>query len=147
MDTSISSYRTVDTHGRSQLDLILQVYDGAIAAYQQASECYKTEQLAEGRRQMERAKRFVVHLYTSLNPEKGGVIAENLGKIYAFVVQETDVATATKDTGKIDDIINILDNLRQGWRGLKEQEASRSGPAEPASETEPQPAGSFSTSA
>lgn len=147
MDTSVSSYRTIDTHGKSQLDLVLQVYDGAIAAYYRAGEHFEGQQFTEGREQMERAKRFVVHLYTTLNPEEGGEIAENLGKIYAYVVQETDVATATKDTGKIDDIISVLDNLRQGWRGLKEQEMSGSTPTEPTSKNEAQPVGGFSTSA
>lgn len=147
MDNSVGSYRTIDTHGKSQLDLILQVYDGAIGAYGAAKEDYGNNRFTEGREQMERARRFVVHLYTTLNPEEGGEIAENLGKIYAYVVQQTDIASATKDTGTIDDIINILDNLRQGWRGLKEQQASGSNPSESTTRPEPQPAGSFSTSA
>lgn len=147
MDTSVSSYRTVDTHGKSQLDLILQVYDGAVTAYNRAREHYRAEEFTPGREQMERAKRFIVHLYTTLNTEEGAEVAENLGKIYAYVIQETDIATATKDTGKIDDIIGILDNLREGWRGLKEQEAEGSIPAEPNPKAAPQPAGGFSTSA
>ena len=36
MDGQIGTYRTMETHGKSQLDLILQVYNGAILAYETA---------------------------------------------------------------------------------------------------------------
>jgi len=124
MDGTLATYRAVDTHGKSQLELILQVYDGALAAYREAAQCYEKQDLNAGYESLEKAKRFVVHLYTTLDPEKGGEIAEQLGKLYAYVVNQTNVAEATKDLSRIDDIISVLENLRLGWAGLKEQETS-----------------------
>jgi len=71
---------------------------------------------------MERAKKFLTHLYTTLDPDNGGEIAERLGKIYAFVLNQTDIAQATKDLQIIDDNIRVLKNVREGWQGLKEQQ-------------------------
>ena len=121
MDGKVSTYRAVETSSKSQIDLILQVYDGALAAYRQASTHYGKQENDEGYEQLQRAKRFITHLYTTLNNDEGGVIATNLGKIYAYLIAQISLIEATKDLAVIDDNISILNELRQGWQGLKEQ--------------------------
>ncbi|MBU8932752.1 MAG: flagellar export chaperone FliS [candidate division Zixibacteria bacterium] len=121
MDGNVNTYRAVETSSKSQIDLILQVYDGALAAYRQASTHYKKKENEEGYEQLQRAKRFITHLYTTLNNDEGGEIATNLGKIYAFLIAQISLIEATKDLTVIDDNINILNELREGWQGLKDQ--------------------------
>ncbi len=142
MDGSLKSYETVDTLGKSQVELVIKVYDGAIAAYRAAAECYRKEENQTGYEHLEKAKTFVVHLYTTLDNEQGGEIAENLGKLYSFIVNQTNVVEATKDLSDIDDVISVLTNLRAGWSELKQQEAKTA----PAAATEPIPSGGFATS-
>jgi len=124
--SSAETYRVQDTHGKSQLDLIIQVYDGAIAAYRAAAECYRKEDYQAGYRQIEKGKNFVVHLYTTLDNDQGGQVADNLAKLYSFIVAQTSVVEATKDLSEIDDIITVLTNLRDGWSALKQQEVKDS---------------------
>ena len=142
MDGPLKSYETVDTLGKSQLELVIKVYDGAIAAYSAAAECYRKEEYQTGYEHLEKAKTFVVHLYTTLDNEQGGEIADNLSKLYSFIVNQTNVVEATKDLSDIDDIISVLTNLRAGWSELKQQDAK---PA-PAAATEPIPGGGFAAS-
>ena len=142
MNGSLKSYETVDTLGKSQVELVIKVYDGAIAAYRAAAECYRKEEYQTGYDHLEKAKTFVVHLYTTLDNEQGGVIADNLGKLYSFIVNQTNVIEATKDLSDIDDIINVLTNLRAGWSELKQQEAKTA----PTAATERIPGGGFATS-
>ena len=144
MDGTLATYRAVDTHGKSQLELILQVYDGALAAYREAARFYQKQDFNAGYESLEKAKRFVVHLYTTLDPEKGGQIAEQLSKLYAYVVNQTNVVEATKDLSQIDDIISVVENLRLGWSGLKELETS---PDQKPSQEAAAPRREFSTSA
>ena len=122
MDNKIGAYRESDTLGKSQLDLILQVYDGALSYYQQARDAYANENWDGGYKALERARKFVVHLYTTLDPEKGGEVADNLGKLYTYVIAQTDLLAATKDIAAVDSIIEVLSNLRKGWQGLKEKQ-------------------------
>jgi flagellar protein FliS len=110
--------------GKSPVDLVIQVYDGAIAAFNKASEHYNQQELNEGWEQLEKAKKFITHLYTTLDEEKGGEIAENLGKIYSFIINQTDTVEATKDIKLIKDNVKILQNLREGWVGAKEKMAA-----------------------
>lgn len=121
MDEKIKAYQTSETLGKSQLDLIIQVYDGAINAFRTAQEAFEADRFQEGKEELEKAKKFVTHLYTTLDMEKGGAIADQLSKLYAFVLNQTNVIEATKDLKAIDDNILIMDNLRQGWVDLKDQ--------------------------
>ena len=127
MNENLKAYESTSTLGLSQVDLILKVYDGAIAAFTEASELYSNNELIAGYEKMERAKKLVTHLYTTLDPENGGEIAERLGKIYAFILNQSDIAQATKDLKIIDDNISVLKNVREGWQGLKEQQKNGAG--------------------
>ncbi|MEW5993161.1 MAG: flagellar export chaperone FliS [Candidatus Zixiibacteriota bacterium] len=122
MNDKLTAYRTAATLGKSQLDLIIQVYDGAIGAFKAAATSYQNDNSRAGYEQLQKARRFVTHLYTTLNIETGGEIARNLGRLYGFVLNQTSVAEATKDLSVIDDNISILKNLRHGWMELRDRE-------------------------
>lgn len=146
MDGKVKAYQTTDTLGKSQLDLIIKVYDGAMTAYKQAGVAFEKEDFSKGREELDKAKKFVTHLYTTLDMEKGGDIAQQLSQLYAFVVNQTNIIDATKDLKQIDDIIGILDNLRQGWVELKQQGVEK--PQTQEQETHPQQqTATFTTSA
>ncbi len=121
MDNKVKAYQTSDTLGKSQLDLIIKVYDGAIASYKKAALAFEKEDIKTGREELEKAKKFVTHLYTTLDMEKGGDIAKQLSDLYSFVVNQTNIVDATKDIQEINNIIVIIDNLRQGWVELKQK--------------------------
>ncbi|MDF1543647.1 MAG: flagellar protein FliS [bacterium] len=123
MDAKLNTYRTIDTLGKSQIDLILKVYDGALNEYRSSREAAEKEEYHNLRPHLEKAAKFITHLYTTLDPKKGGEIAANLGQLYAHILGLTDQVAATKEIKVIDDIISILENLREGWAGLKQQEA------------------------
>jgi len=97
------------------------VYDGAIDNLRKAAEHYKTGKMQDGFEAMEKAKRFVVHLYTTLDEEKGGDIAANLSAIYAYIIERMNFVQATKDIKTINESIDLLSNIREGWVGLAEQ--------------------------
>ncbi len=145
MANNLDTYRTMDTIGMSQLELILKVYDGLLGAYRAASEACRRKDTAAAFDQLEKAKRFVTHLYTTLDFEKGGQIAEQLGKLYAFALNQTNMVQATKDLEQIDEIIHIFENLRGGWSGLKEQQGPQG--KQTASETTPTIGDGFTVSA
>ncbi len=122
MNSKIKTYDNINTLGMSQLNLVLKVYEGAIASFKVAAELYKAGNSMKGYEQLEKSKRFITHLYTTLDPDKGGEIAEKLGKIYAFLLNQTNHAQATKELKIIDDNIAILVNIREGWFFLKQQQ-------------------------
>jgi flagellar secretion chaperone FliS len=122
MDGKLNTYQQIETSTKSQLDLILKVYDGAIKEFKDASESYKKEEYNKGYEHLEKSRKFLTHLYSTLDMDKGGEVAENLGKLYVFMINQVNVAEATKDLKLIDENINILNNIRSGWKGLKDEE-------------------------
>ncbi len=119
MDGKIAAYRRADTMGKSQIDLILVVYDGAIKALKAAADRYREKENDDGYEQLQQAKRFVTHLYTTLDAEKGGEVGENLSKMYVWVLSQVCVIEATKDIDELEAVITVLNNLRSGWAELK----------------------------
>lgn len=122
MDGALKTYKQSETLGKSQLDLIIMVFDGAISAFTKARQAIAKNDMATVHSELERARRFVVHLYTTLDTEGGGEIARQLGQLYSFVINQTSVIEATKDLALIDDNITVLGNVRQGWVALKKQD-------------------------
>lgn len=125
MDTSIKNYLTVDTLGKSKLELVIRVYDGAISCLKHAVDYYKKENWQAGYDAMEKAKKFLVHLYTTLDEEKGGDIAGKLGQLYAFIIQQINFVQAAKDLSRIEHSITALNNIREAWVELDEQRKNK----------------------
>src|SRR5512137_2901152 len=98
MKKKITTYQQADTEGKSQLELVIKVFDGALQSLTAAKAAYAEEDYQIGYRELEKARRFVVHLYSTLDFVKGGEIADRLGKLYVFVMSEIDLIEATKDT-------------------------------------------------
>lgn len=134
MNEQIKSYRQVDTVGKSQIDLIIQVYSGAIQSLTAGREHYGADEFDAGYLQVEKSRKFLTHLYTTLDFEQGGEVARNLGKLYAFCMNELDVIEATKDISRIDSCIKVLGTLKQGWEQIRQDSrAVKAAPTEAAS--------------
>ena len=119
MNDKLEAYRYADTMGKSPLDLIITVYDGALKALRTATEHYRNKKNQDGYNEIQKARRMVTHLYTTLDTEKGGQVAANLGKMYSWVIAQLSVIEATKDIEQIEAVVSALNNLRSGWVELK----------------------------
>jgi flagellar secretion chaperone FliS len=124
MKKGADAYRNINTMGMSQLDLILTVYRGALDYLQLAKKGFAEERFDGGRENCEKARKCLVHLYATLDIEKGQAIARQLGQLYAFMIERLDLALASKSSRDIDDIIGILTTLKEGWDGLKAGDAA-----------------------
>jgi flagellar secretion chaperone FliS len=122
MKRGYATYKEIDTMGMSQVDLILTVYRGAMAYLDQAQSDFESGKLTDGRTACERARKCIVHLYTTLDMEKGGAIADQLARLYAYIVEQLDLAVANKSCRLLHDINKILGGIKEGWEGLKRQE-------------------------
>lgn len=130
MQRGFNTYKQINTMGMSQVDLILTVYRGAIGFLSQAQSDFEQGRLTEGRTACDKARKCIVHLYTTLDMDKGEAIANQLGQLYAFMIQQIDLAVASKSCDLLDDVKNILGTIKEAWEGLKEQETVPA-PADP----------------
>jgi len=125
MENGHNAYKRNNTMGMSQIDLILMVYRGAINFLEQAKLDFAVQKFTTGRTACDRARKCMVHLYTTLDMEKGAEIAEHLGQLYAFVIEQIDLTVADKSMSRLDELIQIITTLKEGWDGIKQsQEAT-----------------------
>ncbi len=95
------------------------VYGGAIQAMAEAETAFRDGNREVGREKIDRARKFVTHLYTTLDNDRGGEIAERLGHLYVFIIERLQVAQASSDGEALVDLRVILENLRSGWQGAE----------------------------
>jgi flagellar protein FliS len=125
MKKGADAYRNISTMGMSQLELILTVYRGAIEYLNLTKKGFAENRFDIGRDNCEKARKCLVHLYTTLDVDKGQSIALQLGQLYAFMIERLDLALASKSCSDIDNVIGIMMTLKEGWEGLKNSEAGK----------------------
>lgn len=118
MNQALSSYQKNQISGMSQKDLIVLLYSGAANFLRQAQIFLQEEKSAEFSDSIERAHRIVYHLYTTLDFDKGGEIADRLGALYTFIIGQLYIVNSTKNEKIISDLLIIINDLKEGWQNL-----------------------------
>lgn len=65
--------------------------------------------------------RIIGGLQASLDEKRGGEVAETLGSLYNFVVGHLTNANVTNDPKMIDECIDIIRNVKDGWDGISDE--------------------------
>lgn len=106
-------YRTqaVETAGPAQL--VLMLYDGALAALYRA-------RLAEGSHEtvnaeLLKAQAIVTELRVTLDHERGGEIASSLAALYEFCLDRMISANVRKELRLLDEVESVLREIRDAW--------------------------------
>lgn len=133
MQKNIEKYKETQIAGLKQKDLIVMLYGGAIQYLKEAKNQIKNNNVSGWQTSFDKARKIILHLYSTLNMKEGGIVAEKLQSIYAYIVEQICTANALKDTKIVDDIIPLLDTIKQGW----EQIDARSKPSQQKTEDMP----------
>lgn len=102
----------------SPIELILLVYERALENLRIGKQELENNQ--SGVENFTKASDFInFGLLASLDLEKGGEIAKNLKVIYLWALHSIIEARLKKSPEKIDNVINVIDNLYKSWQDLK----------------------------
>ena len=125
------AYKKAAVSTVDQRRLIIMLYDGAIKFLTIATDKMEKGDAYEAHRNMIRGKSIIAELLASLNMDAGGEIARNLQRLYTYMFNELIEANLGRDIKRVEQVINLLKDLREGWQGIK-QDAQPSAPKEPA---------------
>jgi flagellar protein FliS len=126
MHSSRNPYQSgaVETAGPAQL--VLMLYDGALAAVARAgADTAATARPELVNRELLRAQDIITELYVTLDRERGGEIAANLASLYEFCLDRLVQANLRKDLALLDGVTPVLAGLREAW----EQACCQASPA------------------
>jgi len=112
------TYQETAVSTQSKGRLIVMLYDGAIRFLRQAiAELERGDYIAKGK-SITKAQNILFELNTVLDMQSGGEIAKNLRSLYNFMHRHLTEANVSKDTQRIREVIDILEELNQGWRAI-----------------------------
>jgi flagellar protein FliS len=122
MNDGISKYENINVSTVDQGTLIIMAYEGAINFIKEAKEKLAQNDYAGKSINISNAVSIINELNARLNMEKGGETAKNLNKLYTFLSIHLTTANLKKDAHKLDESLNILQNLLNGWKIIIEKD-------------------------
>ncbi len=101
--------------------LIQMLLDGALEKMVIAKSQLERDDIAGKGENINWAIRIIGGLQASLDPEKGGEVAETLNSLYIYLVAHLSEANAKNDIGILDECIAIIRNIKEGWDGISDE--------------------------
>jgi flagellar protein FliS len=129
MQTAARAYLKTQVNTTSQGDILLLLYEGALKFLGQAKEKIAARDYAQKGILISRALDILAELQSSLNAQKGGVLAENLQKLYFICSTKLLQANLKMDTDIIDEVMRILAGLRDAFRTANAEVTGQPAPA------------------
>lgn len=102
--------------------LILMLYDGLLRHLRLGKAYMQKGDLGNKATSLSKAISIIDQgLRASLDDEKGGDIAKHLRMLYDYSERQLVHANARNDVATVDEVINLLEPLREAWFGIGPQ--------------------------
>ncbi len=112
---SHKQYLKTQIETASQPQLLLMLFDAAVKKLNIAKKAIRDKSIEKSHQELTKVQRIFIELMLALDLEKGGDLAVNLLRIYDFIYHQLVKANIRQDTGMIDEVMPIVENLRNGW--------------------------------
>jgi flagellar protein FliS len=110
--------------GSSPHKLILMLYDGAIFTLNTAAIMMRENNIPKKGLAISRAMDIILFgLKASLNLDEGGELAERLAALYDYMSTRLLYANLKNDQSALQEIINLLTELRSAWQEIADDPA------------------------
>jgi flagellar protein FliS len=110
------SYRKTQILTASPVELMLMLYEAAIAACEQARDRINARDYESSHVLLVRAENIVSELSAGLRRDVHPELVSNLARLLEFVFYRLFEANLSRGTRCIDEALMVLTTLRDGWR-------------------------------
>jgi flagellar protein FliS len=117
----IQAYQQVQTESRSPLELVVMLYDGALASVIQARDAAARGDLRQRGASVSKALSIVGALRETLNVSDGGTVAVELERLYDYVTRRLLDVTARHDAAALTEVHGLLVGVRDAWHQIATQ--------------------------
>lgn len=119
------TYQSVDLDARtaqaSPVQLVLILMDGLLDELARARAHIEARRYELKAASLDRAVSMLNGLSSALDMESGGEVVQRLGELYEYCVQRLYQAGVKLDVELIDEVVRLLETIREGWRGMQER--------------------------
>ncbi len=113
-------YKETSITTQSKGKLVVMLYDGAIKFLKLAIRGIEESDFEAKNRDVQKAMKIIEELNLVLDMDVGGEIAQNLRKLYNFMLGHLTQANIKNDKSMIEEVIVMLETLNEGWRDIAE---------------------------
>jgi flagellar protein FliS len=118
-NSSLSQYRQSQVSSNAPEKTVLMLYDGAIRFLKNAiREIDENNNIVAKANFIEKTVKILEYLQSCLDSDKGGEIAANLDRLYDYMSIRLTEANLKNDTAKMEEVLNLLKTVREGWNGI-----------------------------
>ncbi len=122
-NNATTAYKQEGILTASPAELVIIMYDALIKQYKIAKMCIENKSIEKANNALQFCGDILVELSKGLDFNYD--IARDLMELYNFVTQLTITANLKKDTKAIDDILDIITELRDAWMVVKSSAGSK----------------------
>jgi flagellar secretion chaperone FliS len=126
--TTAREYQEINITTASPMELVLILYDECIRTLEKAEQAFEIEgpsRIEVISNSLLHAQDIITELAVSLDMEKGGEIAQNLQRLYDFMVNHLSQANVNKVVKPIQDIHKMMCDLKEAWTEVAKKEPAR----------------------
>lgn len=120
---AMKQYQSVDLRAAvetaSPKELISMLVDGALTAMAKAKGAIERKDISMRTEQLNKANDIILGLKDFLDHEKGGDIATNLDALYDYMVRTLMQANRSNDGIKVQEVMNLMLQVKTGWNGME----------------------------
>ncbi|MCX6537720.1 MAG: flagellar export chaperone FliS [Acidobacteria bacterium] len=113
-----AQYQRTAVECGTPLELVVRLYDGAIANIARARDGASGGDLHARKDGLSKAMAIVSQLQSSLDMTAGGEISTSLDALYTYLIGRMVDANTKKDATALDEVHRLLSTLRDGWQQI-----------------------------
>lgn len=107
----------------SPVELVLLLTDGLLDELARARGHIVGKRYEQKAVSIDKCVEIINGLSSSLDFEQGGDVVENLARLYDFCAARLHGAGIKMDPAMLDEVVEILNTIRQGWLGVQARNA------------------------
>jgi len=119
-------YAQARVDSASPEQILIMLYDAAIKDIRVAQEAIEANDRGQKAKALDHGVKVIMELINSLRPEKAPEIAENLRRLYDFMIDRMIQANLKNDVEQLEPVVKVLIELREAWvEAIRMQRANR----------------------
>lgn len=110
-----NAYKSNEVLTAPKKKLVIMLYDGAIKNLKLSKLAMAENSIEKANNAIIKAQNILAEFMSTLNFDDGGDIAVNLMSLYQYMYDRTIRANIDKDPEVVDEVIGMLEELRDVW--------------------------------
>jgi flagellar protein FliS len=115
-------YQETEIKTATPVELVVLMYDSAIASLQKAQEHIAAREIEKRTRCIDKAAAILTELQANLDFEASGGIAQSLDRLYRYMKGRIFLANTQQHAAPLRETVKLLSNLRLAWAEISQKQ-------------------------